>query len=76
MADLNLVLHPNYKLDYFRARKWEKEWIETAQTLVRDEFEANYVGINGKNDDDAATDDTEAVSSILEIYSWHLQYSG
>jgi hypothetical protein len=49
-ADLNLVLHPNYKLDYFWARKQEKEWIETAQTLVDDEFEANYAGINSKND--------------------------
>jgi hypothetical protein len=28
------VLHPSYKLEYFRARKWEKGWIETAQGLV------------------------------------------
>ncbi|KAJ7231387.1 hypothetical protein B0H12DRAFT_977527, partial [Mycena haematopus] len=25
-----MVLHPNYKLEYFRARKWEKAWIDTA----------------------------------------------
>ncbi|KAJ7144096.1 hypothetical protein C8R44DRAFT_585710, partial [Mycena epipterygia] len=25
-----MVLHPNYKLDYFHACKWEKAWIETA----------------------------------------------
>ncbi|KAF8144687.1 hypothetical protein K438DRAFT_1453928, partial [Mycena galopus ATCC 62051] len=25
-----MVLHPNYKLEYFRARKWETAWIDTA----------------------------------------------
>jgi hypothetical protein len=67
IADLNLVLHPNYKLDYFRARKWEKAWIETAESLVREEFESNYTNINSKNDD-AATD-VEIVSSHVDKYA-------
>ncbi|KAF7372915.1 Dimer-Tnp-hAT domain-containing protein [Mycena sanguinolenta] len=37
-----MILHPNYKLDYFRSRKWESEWISTAEELVRDEFKTNY----------------------------------
>ncbi|KAJ6542279.1 hypothetical protein B0H10DRAFT_1854735 [Mycena sp. CBHHK59/15] len=63
-----LVLHPNYKLDYFRACKWEKAWIETAQTLVCDKFKTTYAGINSKNDD-TGTDEIEAVSFHLERYS-------
>jgi hypothetical protein len=29
------VLHPNIKLEYFRSRRWEREWIDTAKSLVR-----------------------------------------
>ncbi|KAJ6590250.1 hypothetical protein B0H10DRAFT_1678595, partial [Mycena sp. CBHHK59/15] len=25
-----MILHPNYKLDYFHTRKWESGWISTA----------------------------------------------
>jgi hypothetical protein len=50
----NSVLHPNYKLEYFRARKWEKAWIETAESLIREEFQANYAST--ANGDDQGTD--------------------
>ncbi|KAJ7651910.1 hypothetical protein B0H17DRAFT_958119, partial [Mycena rosella] len=62
------VLHPNYKLDYFRARKWEKAWIETAESLVREEFESNYANINSKNDDAATDVEIDAVSFHLDKY--------
>src|SRR5260221_341927 len=36
------VLHPGLKLEYFRQREWEKEWIEQAEKLVCEEYAANY----------------------------------
>lgn len=37
-----LVLHPRHKLEYFKTAAWEDDWIETAEGLVRDEFERSY----------------------------------
>lgn len=33
------VLHPQLKLKYFQQRHWAQDWIETAETIVREEFE-------------------------------------
>ncbi|KZT31330.1 hypothetical protein SISSUDRAFT_995278, partial [Sistotremastrum suecicum HHB10207 ss-3] len=37
-----LVLHPAYKLQYFRDHSWPEDWIQTALTLVRDEWQDHY----------------------------------
>jgi hypothetical protein len=37
-----VVLHPPHKLNYFKAAKWDKEWIDTARQIVRDEYERTY----------------------------------
>jgi hypothetical protein len=37
-----MVLHPGMKLEYFHNQKWEEEWIEQAETLVREEYAAKY----------------------------------
>lgn len=37
-----LVLHPGLKLEYFRLQKWEDEWIEAAENLVREEYIDRY----------------------------------
>jgi len=37
-----MVLHPRYKLRYFEKLKLEKEWIKTAERIVRDEFKHTY----------------------------------
>jgi hypothetical protein len=34
-----LVLHPRHKLHYFKSAGWEDEWIETARSIVREEFD-------------------------------------
>jgi len=36
------VLHPHFKLDYFRQHGWERDWVETARDLVQDELDARY----------------------------------
>ncbi|KAF8171479.1 hypothetical protein BJ912DRAFT_860531 [Pholiota molesta] len=38
-----MVLHPRHKLDYFKRAGWDPVWIDTAQQIVRDEFERSYV---------------------------------
>ncbi|KJA19576.1 hypothetical protein HYPSUDRAFT_112233, partial [Hypholoma sublateritium FD-334 SS-4] len=37
-----MVLHPQYKLSYFRTVHWEQEWINVAEQLVRTHYEAEY----------------------------------
>lgn len=37
-----MVLHPGMKLEYFRNQKWKGEWIEEAESLVREEYIAEY----------------------------------
>ena len=37
-----MVLHPGMKLDYFRQAEWEAEWIEEAESLVREEYVSHY----------------------------------
>ena len=38
----SLVLHPTHKLKYFQKKGWDKEWISTAEEIVREEFKRNY----------------------------------
>ncbi|THU93763.1 hypothetical protein K435DRAFT_669634, partial [Dendrothele bispora CBS 962.96] len=38
-----LVMHPRYKLKYFKDHKWEQEWIDTAENGAREFFEEHYL---------------------------------
>ena len=40
-----VVLHPQLKLKYFQQHRWEKEWIKTAEGIIRDEFD-KYLGVS------------------------------
>src|SRR5216683_2083332 len=44
------VLHPHHKLQYFKTTGWQNDWIQTAKTLVYDEFECSYASTNDNND--------------------------
>jgi hypothetical protein len=33
-----LVLHPQLKLKYFQQHGWAKDWVDTAEQIVREEF--------------------------------------
>ncbi|KIL54123.1 hypothetical protein M378DRAFT_56185, partial [Amanita muscaria Koide BX008] len=37
-----MVLHPRYKLTYFRRTNWPEEWIKTAETMVRATYDRKY----------------------------------
>ena len=62
------VLHPKHKLEYFQRAGWPPEWIETAEALVRDEFNQSYV-------DRTDADDENASSSGESISETHAKVS-
>jgi len=37
-----MVLHPRHKLQYFRTARWEPEWIQTAEDIVRSEYSRKW----------------------------------
>jgi hypothetical protein len=36
------VLHPRYKLEYFKKVGWLPDWIDVAEELVRKDFDNSY----------------------------------
>ena len=42
LIHLSTVLHPRYKLQYFKKNKWEVEWIREAEEVVRSAWEEGY----------------------------------
>jgi hypothetical protein len=54
------VLHPSLKLDYFKLRKWEQGWIDTAKELVETEY-ATYLAAGAGRDDDVQIVDADTV---------------
>ncbi len=53
ISRLLAVLHPAYKLDYFRRHNWPAAWIKVVEDLVREEWETYY-----KPDDLTSTSST------------------
>ncbi|KAF8574184.1 hypothetical protein K439DRAFT_1373096 [Ramaria rubella] len=42
-----IVLHPRYKTIYFQCQKWPDSWVDTAVSLVCEEWEKNYKQARG-----------------------------
>ena len=42
LLTLITVLHPRHKVAYFKSANWEPEWIESAEKIVRKEYERSY----------------------------------
>ncbi|KIM52383.1 hypothetical protein SCLCIDRAFT_53909, partial [Scleroderma citrinum Foug A] len=56
-----MVLHPRYKLEYFKQAGWTLEWVATAQNLVRNTFKTSYVSCHlpGDASEDHSSDQEE-----------------
>src|SRR6267154_761119 len=52
ILSIHSVLHPCHKLTYFKHAKWEDDWIETAEALVRSEFARSYDAVSMDADSD------------------------
>ena len=44
------VLHPYHKLEYFKQNGWDEALIETACSIVQDEFSRLYCSLDIKGD--------------------------
>jgi hypothetical protein len=59
------VLHPRHKLAYFKTALWEEEWIETAASLVREEFERSYLEVVVQENDDGDVEMVDATAGTV-----------
>lgn len=71
LPDTILVLHPQYKLEYFRHMKWEESWIKTAEGIVRDEYERSYASRETSADEANAEAPTDR-EKVCKIFAWPL----
>ena len=39
---LHLVMHPRYKLDYFKRNQWPEDWIDTVRRMAREHYTKHY----------------------------------
>jgi hypothetical protein len=66
-----MVLHPGMKLKYFCNQKWEKDWIEQAETLVWEEYAVKYEkttkASNTTSHDSTTKDDGFVLFSNLSV---------
>jgi hypothetical protein len=60
---ISMVLHPGMKLEYFRQHKWEDDWIEEAENLVREEYISSY------ESKETASTATKPVSHLVKCRS-------
>ena len=58
----SLVLHPRHKLRYFKKAGWEDDWIDTAQDIVRTEFDQTYAFM------DIDVLETETRSTVVSFF--------
>jgi hypothetical protein len=56
------VLHPGLKLEYFRQKDWEDEWVDNAEELVREAYCTHY---EGKDTALTTNATTETVSTYI-----------
>jgi hAT family C-terminal dimerisation region len=61
---ISVVLHPRHKLAYFASAGWQQEWIDTAKSLVYDEFKRSYEHGSEEEEDADATVSSSTVSLI------------
>ena len=57
-VQLHPVLHPQHKLAYFTKQGWDKEWINIAETTIKDEFKHLYKDYIAEQ----STDDNASIS--------------
>ncbi|KAL1937047.1 hypothetical protein VTO73DRAFT_15573 [Trametes versicolor] len=55
-----MILHPRYKIQYFKDQDWQEEWIAAAIEITRTEWETYYKPGSRDRDTPPASDDTQA----------------
>ncbi|KAF7793614.1 hypothetical protein EIP86_004728 [Pleurotus ostreatoroseus] len=52
MYRISMILQPRFKLSYFECAKWPNEWIETAESVLWEEFARSYAGNTARTGED------------------------
>jgi hypothetical protein len=65
------VLHPRHKLKYFENAGWEKEWIERAEEIVREEFDKSYGSLDASWADVAVQSSKSKVCALILLVLYY-----
>ena len=69
-ADPNLsvlVLHPRYKLQYFKQAKWEQDWIDIATDIVHETYDNHYAS-RAMEEEDEEGEGEENESTVHSLH--------
>ena len=61
-----VVLHPRHKLEYFKKAAWETKWVESAENILRNEYDRTYRFRDGA---DINVQDAATVCNYIDISS-------
>lgn len=61
-----LVLHPEFKLEYFKKAKWATTWIEIARQIIRDEWERKWKSYSAADEDEDGEMEVVEQSSVRD----------
>ena len=50
------MLHPKYKLSYFRKKKWPEDWVDAERTVLREQWNTYYKPHNDSNTEPSQLD--------------------
>lgn len=76
---LHVVLHPCHKLAYFKHTKWEDNWVESAETLVRETYECSYSVVSpgdSETDEDGIAMEASSVSCLCFCVHSLIEFTG
>ncbi|TFY76524.1 hypothetical protein EWM64_g7487 [Hericium alpestre] len=62
-----MVLHSRHKLAYFKATRWEQDWIDTARSVVHEEFDMSYALREVEDDTEEDNDSTVVEDSAFRF---------
>jgi hypothetical protein len=68
---LEQVLHLKHKLKYFEKQGWDRDWIETAENIVREEFMSSYANYVSIKPSDAAHAPNKKVREQVSLAASH-----
>jgi hypothetical protein len=68
------VLHPRYKLEYFKRHKWDEASIDAARDLLQDKFDQSYwlLDIDRDTNVSQVNGDTTATVSCSFYDLWYI----
>lgn len=70
------VLDPNHKLSYFEDSGWSQDWIDTAKSIAREEYNRNYASIgdelSDKNNAAVPSEQDQAPKEVSHCETRHI----